>query len=169
MATNTRAELADMTSVLQDSDTDVPLTIYTDCMAVINMISRWQQGERQPLMEEESHPDIMTAAIHAETLIVWVKAHAGDPGNEQADTAAKAGALSERDAEWNIDTTPIKYCSNLTNSFPLLHEAKWTSTVEKHARHHLGCIQAVFLRQHLDAKSSDFILTAGNGQEILGE
>eukprot|EP00961_Rhodomonas_salina_P013091 175994-Rhodomonas_salina.1 len=125
-------------------------------------------------MEEESHPDIMTAAIHSlrvharhvKTLIVWVKAHAGNPllpGNEQVEAAAKAGALSERDSEWNIDTTPIKYYSNLTNSFPppSLHEATWTSTlaVEKHARHHLGCIQAAFLRQHSDVKSSDFILT----------
>eukprot|EP00961_Rhodomonas_salina_P176207 2375373-Rhodomonas_salina.2 len=101
MATNTLAELAAMTSVLLDANTDTPLTIDTDCMAVINMIARWRLGKRQPLMEEESHPDIMTAAIHAlharhaETLIVWVKAHAGDPGNEQAYAAAKAGALSE--------------------------------------------------------------------------
>eukprot|EP00961_Rhodomonas_salina_P045057 605054-Rhodomonas_salina.2 len=96
MATSTLAELAAVTSALQDADTDTPLTIYTDCMAVINMISRWRLGEKQPLMVGESHQDIMTAAIHAldarhtETLIVWVKAHAGDPGNEQAASAAKA-------------------------------------------------------------------------------
>eukprot|EP00961_Rhodomonas_salina_P093766 1261451-Rhodomonas_salina.1 len=68
-------------------------------MAVIAMITRWKKGDRQPRLEDEVHPDLILSAIHAlharagsETMIVWVKAHAGDPGNEQADFEAKTGA-----------------------------------------------------------------------------
>eukprot|EP00961_Rhodomonas_salina_P051222 687361-Rhodomonas_salina.1 len=88
----------------------------------------------QPSLEDEIHPDIITDTIHAlhahsgaDTLIVWVHAHAGDPGNEQADYKAKSGTTSD-DSKWDVLTSPITFHSNTTNTFPLLHEAKWTAT-----------------------------------------
>eukprot|EP00961_Rhodomonas_salina_P227560 3076535-Rhodomonas_salina.1 len=67
-----------MTTALQLSDTTIPLTIYTDCMAVIAMITRWKKGDWQPRLEDKVHPDLILTAIHAlharagsETMIVW--------------------------------------------------------------------------------------------------
>eukprot|EP00961_Rhodomonas_salina_P201427 2717393-Rhodomonas_salina.1 len=131
-------------------------------MAVIAMISRWKLGEFQPSLEDEIHPNIITDTIHAlharsgaDTLIVWIHGHAGDPGNEQADYEAKSGTTSD-DSEWDVITSPMAFHSDASNTFPLLHEAKWTATVDRHARKHIGALQAAFLRNHSTARSSDF-------------
>eukprot|EP00961_Rhodomonas_salina_P012534 168636-Rhodomonas_salina.3 len=57
-------------------------------MAVIAVISLWKLREFQPRLEDEIPPNIITDTIHAlrarsgaDALIVWVHAHAGDPGN----------------------------------------------------------------------------------------
>eukprot|EP00961_Rhodomonas_salina_P041037 552196-Rhodomonas_salina.1 len=88
-------------------------------------------------MEEEKHQDILTDLLSslrrrtAHTLVVWVAAHIGDPGNELADMAANAGT-SEENASWDLDTCPIALHSIATSTFPLLHEANWTPTVDRH-------------------------------------
>eukprot|EP00961_Rhodomonas_salina_P276557 3736598-Rhodomonas_salina.2 len=110
-------------------------------MAIIAMFSRWKLGEFQPRLEDESHPDIITDTIHAlharsgaDTLIVWVHAHAGDPGNEQADYQGKLGIIiiivvvyscelapsrrarvepgtASDDSEWAVITSPMAFHS----------------------------------------------------------
>eukprot|EP00961_Rhodomonas_salina_P294637 3934752-Rhodomonas_salina.1 len=90
-------------------------------------------------MEEEKHQDILNDLLHsirrrtAETLVVWVAAHIGDPGNELADMAANAGTREEN-CSWELDTCPIALHSISTSTFPLLHEANWTPTVDRHVR-----------------------------------
>eukprot|EP00961_Rhodomonas_salina_P003665 50651-Rhodomonas_salina.2 len=74
-------------------------------------------------MEEEKHQDIHTLCRHwqtAQTLVVWVTAHIGDPGNELADMAANAGT-GEEDCLWDLDTCPIALHSISTSKFPRLH------------------------------------------------
>eukprot|EP00961_Rhodomonas_salina_P151525 2039729-Rhodomonas_salina.1 len=129
-----------------------------DCMTILSLITCWKRGDKQPRIEDKSHPDIISEAINAlyarrsPTLIVWIRAHIGDAGNEQADAEARAGTLADN-TEWEIETSPIALHSNLSNTFPLLHEAKWTSTVERHARRHVGACQAEYLSTNSDAKS----------------
>eukprot|EP00961_Rhodomonas_salina_P303987 3941436-Rhodomonas_salina.2 len=57
------------------------------------------------------------------------------------------------------------------STFPLLHEANWTPTVDRHTLGYIGRQQAEWLRNYSasEAKSSDFSLREGNGREILGK
>eukprot|EP00961_Rhodomonas_salina_P304015 3941448-Rhodomonas_salina.1 len=172
-ATNLRGEMAAVARAMAHADPHSPLTLYTDCMAILNAIARWCRGDFQPLMEEEKHQDILTDLLQAirrrteTTLVVWVAAHIGDPGNELADMAANAG-MGEENCSWDLDTCPIALHSISTSTFQLLHEANWTPTVDLHVRTHVGKQQAEWLRNFSEAKSSDFSLSEGNGREILG-
>eukprot|EP00961_Rhodomonas_salina_P290534 3925756-Rhodomonas_salina.1 len=82
--------------------------------------------------------------------------------------AANAGT-SEEDSSWDLDTCPIALHSIATSTFPLLHEANWTPTVDKHVRGHVGRQQSKWLRNYSEAEISDFSLREGNGREILGK
>eukprot|EP00961_Rhodomonas_salina_P069204 928884-Rhodomonas_salina.1 len=121
------------------SDPNLPLTIYTDCMAILNAVVRWRRGDFQPRLEDEKHQDILLDLLHnirlraAPTHFVWVGAHIRDPGNELADIEANLGLQSEKTL-LELTTFPIALHSTATSTFPLLHAATWTPTVDKHAQ-----------------------------------
>eukprot|EP00961_Rhodomonas_salina_P142863 1923189-Rhodomonas_salina.1 len=80
--------------VLVRAETGKSLTIFTDCMTLLQIVERWTRGDFAPSVEAEKHWDILTVILNrlrarteagAQTLIVWVKAHACDVGNERAD------------------------------------------------------------------------------------
>eukprot|EP00961_Rhodomonas_salina_P185603 2506050-Rhodomonas_salina.1 len=79
------------------SDPNLPLTLHTDCMAILNAVARWRLGDFQPRLEDEKHQDILLELLHnlrmraADTHFVWVAAHVGDSGNELADIEANLG------------------------------------------------------------------------------
>lgn len=124
-------------------------------------------------MEEEKHRDILTDLLHAtrrqteSTLVVWVAAHIGDPGNELSNMAVNVGNGVEQ-CSWDLNTCPIALHSISKSTFPCPHEANWTPTVDRYVRVHIGKQQAEWLRNFSEAKSSDFSLCKGNGREILG-
>eukprot|EP00961_Rhodomonas_salina_P054516 732435-Rhodomonas_salina.1 len=76
-ATNLWGEMAATAQAMAHADQHLPLTLYTDCMAILNAIARWLRGDIQPRMEEEKHQDILTDLLHsirrrtAATLVVW--------------------------------------------------------------------------------------------------
>lgn len=162
-----------MARALQLADVNIPLTVYTDCMAILNAIARWRRGDFQPRMEDKKHQDLLLAILNAlrrrgaVTMIVWVAAHSGDPGNEAADRQADAGTRSE-ERWWELTTYPIALHSTTTSAMPLLHPANWTPTVDRHARGFVGRNQAEWQMNHSAAISTDFTLTEGNGKEIFG-
>eukprot|EP00961_Rhodomonas_salina_P065883 885292-Rhodomonas_salina.1 len=141
-------------------------------MAILKTIARWGLGDFQPCMEEEKHQDILTDLLTslrcrtAHTLVVWVAAHIGDPGNKLAYMAVNA-CTSEENTSWDLNTCPIALHLISTSTFPLLHEANWMPTVDRHVRGHVGLQQAEWLRNYSEAKSYDFSLRDGNGREIL--
>lgn len=172
-ATNLRGEMAAVARALQISNPDTPLTIYTDCMAILHAVAQWRRGDFQPRMDDEKHSDILLDILRAirqrtaSTHIVWVAAHIGDPGNEAADREADAGAHAE-EQRWALETFPIALYSTISPRFPLLHAATWTPTVDRHASAFVGQFQAEWLRHTSEAISTDFILTPDNGRELLG-
>jgi len=142
-------------------------------MGLLSLLQRWTRGDFQPTLEEEIHVDVvegLLAAVRrrrAETLVVWIESHCGDPGNEAADIEARAGTLEEN-ARFDIETTPIALHSTSAPSFPVLHEASWTPTVERHARRAVGRFRAEYQQYRNNAISSDFTLRDGLARDIFG-
>eukprot|EP00961_Rhodomonas_salina_P299539 3939014-Rhodomonas_salina.1 len=172
-ATSQRGEMAAAARTLDLADPNEPLTIYTDCMSILNAVARWRRGDFQPRMEDEKHQDVLLDLLKylrrrgAQTHFVWIAAHIGDAGNEMADREANLGTHSE-ERLWDLDTFPIALHSTASSSFPLLHAATWTPTVDKHAKRFVGQKQAEWLRNFSDARSTDFTLREDNWREILG-
>eukprot|EP00961_Rhodomonas_salina_P083712 1124748-Rhodomonas_salina.2 len=103
----------------------------------------------------------------ANTHFVWIAAHVGDSGNELADIEANLGTQSE-ERLWDRDSFPIALHSIDSSTFPLLHAATWTPTVDRHAKKFVGKHQAEWLSNFSTARSSDFTLQEDNWREILG-
>eukprot|EP00961_Rhodomonas_salina_P131067 1764384-Rhodomonas_salina.1 len=72
------------------------LTMYTDSMSTVYIVLRWTHWDFSPSLDQEEQDDIVEALLEVlrsrtgHTTLVWVRAHAGDPGNEMADCEAKA-------------------------------------------------------------------------------
>eukprot|EP00961_Rhodomonas_salina_P095553 1285351-Rhodomonas_salina.1 len=126
-------------------------------MAILNAVARWQRGDFQPRLEDEKHQDILLDLLRhlwlraADTHFVWVAAHIGDQGNELTDVEANQGTQSE-EKPWEQDTFPIALHSTATSTFPLLHAATWTPTVDRHAKQFVGRHQAEWLRNFSTAR-----------------
>eukprot|EP00961_Rhodomonas_salina_P231313 3124295-Rhodomonas_salina.2 len=172
-ATSQRGEMAAAARILDLADPTEALTIYTDCMSILNAVTRWRRGDFQPRIEDEKHQDVLLDLLKylrrrgAQTRFVWIAVHIGDAGNEVADIEANLGTHSE-ERLWDLDTFPIALHSTASSSFPLLQAATWTPTVDKHAKLFVGQKQAEWLRNFSDARSTDFTLREDNWREILG-
>ena len=163
-----------MAKTLQDSDNTVPLTIFTDCLLLLDMATRWKRADFAPRCEDENHPDILENIIQTlshrnnNTCIIWVAAHRGDPGNEAADVAANEGTLKE-EAEWHTQTDPIRLYSITSTGFPTLHNACWTKQVESHARRTIGGHVSARIRQNSEAKSTEMATREDTGGHTIGK
>eukprot|EP00961_Rhodomonas_salina_P050641 680102-Rhodomonas_salina.1 len=91
--------MAAATEAVTRADPASSLTVFTDCLTLIQIVSRWTRSDFTPYydVESEGHWDILSTLLEglrarrAPTLLVWVKAHVGDYGNELADRAADLG------------------------------------------------------------------------------
>lgn len=98
--TNNRMELTAPIEALGRLTRPAVVNLYTDSTYVRNGITKWvttwkRNGwlttAKQPVKNEDLWRRLDEAASRHEIVWHWVKGHAGDPGNEQADRLALAG------------------------------------------------------------------------------
>ena len=101
--TNNRMELTAVIQALAALKRPSAVVVYTDSEYVKNGITTWIHGwkkrgwltaDRKPVKNVELWQALEAQAAQHRVDWRWVKGHAGDPGNERADTLANRGCDS---------------------------------------------------------------------------
>ena len=97
--TNNRMELMAAIKALEEIDKDYEITLYTDSNYVKDGITNWISNWKKNNWKTASKKDVknkelwirLDVAIKDKNISwVWVKGHAGNAGNEQADYLARS-------------------------------------------------------------------------------
>jgi ribonuclease HI len=98
--TNNRMELLAVIKGLQALKESCAVTIYTDSVYVQKGMTEWIEGwkkrnwktaAKKPVKNDDLWKVLDKVAAEHTLKWVWVKGHAGDPGNERADDLANQG------------------------------------------------------------------------------
>ena len=98
--TNNRMELMAAIQALESLTRPSRIRLHTDSAYLRNGIMTWLAGwkrnnwrtaSKQPVKNEDLWRRLDTASARHEIQWLWVKGHAGDPGNERADALANRG------------------------------------------------------------------------------
>jgi ribonuclease HI len=98
--TNNRMELMAAIQALESLTRPTRVRLHTDSAYLRNGIMSWLPGwkrnnwrtaSKQPVKNEELWRRLDAAAARHEVEWLWVKGHAGNPGNERADELANQG------------------------------------------------------------------------------
>ncbi|HEY5017220.1 MAG TPA: ribonuclease HI, partial [Streptosporangiaceae bacterium] len=98
--TNNRMELLAAISALEALSRPVSVQLYTDSKYVLDGITKWINGwqrngwltsARKPVKNADLWRRLTEAMNRHDVNWIWVKGHAGDPGNERADALARRG------------------------------------------------------------------------------
>lgn len=98
--TNNRMELTAVIRALEALKRPVSARVHTDSQYVKNGITTWIHGwkrngwktaDRKPVKNTDLWQRLDQLAAQHQLEWVWVKGHAGDPGNEAADQLANRG------------------------------------------------------------------------------
>eukprot|EP00961_Rhodomonas_salina_P230411 3113720-Rhodomonas_salina.1 len=131
-----RGEMGAAAEAVIRADQTKSLTVFTDCMTLLQIITWWMRGDFTP---GEKHWDILSTLLEglctrteagSQTLIVWVKAHVGDVGKEMADKAADRGCTSD-DIKFDHPTHPFLIYAIDTDE--QLSQHCWSNKVQKHS------------------------------------
>ena len=99
--TNNRMELQAAISALNILIEPCQIALYTDSKYVCEGITKWVKGwqrngwknaSKQPVRNADLWHDLIEASARHEIEWRWVKGHAGNEGNERADTLASNAA-----------------------------------------------------------------------------
>ncbi|TGW15827.1 ribonuclease HI [Candidatus Hepatobacter penaei] len=99
--TNNRMELVAVIEALRFLAPDQKITLYTDSQYVKNGITvwiktwqrnGWKTSQKQPVKNQDLWQSLQEALTDHDVAWVWVKGHAGHPGNEHADRVAQEAA-----------------------------------------------------------------------------
>ena len=115
--TNQRAELTAVSRALEIAPRHREVTIYTDSRYAIDCVTNWYKNwqrngwlnaKGKPVENKDLITDIRERVEEREglgrgTYFVWVKGHANDPGNIEADKLAVAGAMMHRDISPEVE------------------------------------------------------------------
>ena len=100
MTTNNRMELAAAIEALKAMKQPCRINLYTDSTYVKNGIQQWlvkwkannwKTAAKKPVKNQDLWQALDHQSQRHEIHWHWVKGHAGDPGNERADTLANRG------------------------------------------------------------------------------
>ncbi len=98
--TNNRMELMAAIRALESLTRPVEVHLHTDSVYLRSGITRWlpswkrngwRTAARQPVKNADLWQRLEAAIGRHEVSWLWVKGHAGDPGNERADALANRG------------------------------------------------------------------------------
>ena len=112
--TNNRAELLAAVEALKRCTKPVPITLYSDSQLVVKGANEWlpswktkgwKNNKRKPVEHRDLWEQIDQFIQTRKVAFVWVEAHAGNPGNEEADSLACRGATGEHVSELTEATT----------------------------------------------------------------
>ncbi|QWC17775.1 ribonuclease HI [Cellulomonas dongxiuzhuiae] len=100
VTTNNRMELSAVIEGLRALRRPCRVTLHVDSTYVMNGLTKWLPnwkrngwltGEKKPVKNKELWQALETEVERHHVTWVWVKGHAGDPGNERADALANRG------------------------------------------------------------------------------
>ncbi len=103
--TNNRMELMAAIQALESLTKPSSVRLHTDSSYLRNGVSNWLPGwkrngwrtaSKQPVKNAELWRRLDAAAARHEVHWLWVKGHAGNPGNERADQLANKGMAEAR-------------------------------------------------------------------------
>jgi ribonuclease HI len=103
--TNNRMELTAAIEALECLTRSTVVHLHTDSSYLRNGITKWlaawqrngwQTSDRKPVKNVDLWQRLAAAAQRHDMTWVWVKGHAGDPGNERADALANQGMVEAR-------------------------------------------------------------------------
>jgi ribonuclease HI len=100
VTTNNRMELMAAIQALEALQRPTTVSLHTDSKYLLDGITKWIQGwqrngwktaAKKPVKNEDLWRRLTEAMRSHDVDWVWVKGHAGDPGNERADALARRG------------------------------------------------------------------------------
>lgn len=140
LTTNNRMELMGAIAGLEALKTRCNVTLYTDSQLLVNGLIKgwvekwrkkgWKRGKKWVLNADLWQRLVELMEQH-EVEVIWVKGHAGNPGNERADALSMQAAqykCSNIDAAYEEGETQLKPISLF--SFRTSGRVKKTTTVE---------------------------------------
>lgn len=98
--TNNRMEMTAVIEALSALKKPSEVMLYTDSKYVMDGITQWIDGwkakgwktaSKKPVKNKDLWQEIDSLVNTHSVKFVWVKGHAGDPGNERADELARQG------------------------------------------------------------------------------
>jgi ribonuclease HI len=100
LTTNNRMELMAAIQALEALQRPSTVILHTDSTYLLNGITKWipnwqrngwKTAARKPVKNDDLWRRLVEAMRPHDVSWVWVKGHAGDPGNERADALARRG------------------------------------------------------------------------------
>jgi len=100
LTTNNRMELTAAIRALEALQRPAKVNLHTDSKYLLDGITKWIEGwqrngwktaAKKPVKNDDLWRRLIEAMKPHEVSWLWVKGHAGDPGNERADELARLG------------------------------------------------------------------------------
>ena len=100
LTTNNRMELMAAIQALEALKRPMKVSLHTDSKYLLDGITKWIPGwqrngwktaAKKPVKNDDLWRRLIEAMRPHDVSWVWVKGHAGDPGNERADALARRG------------------------------------------------------------------------------